>query len=204
LLAYGLAGEGPLYGVCPSLLTEFDSTDIRKLSEGKVAATTRALTLFSWMKENVGFLSEIELISFVPQIGIRDSRRIKGRYTLSDEDVLKSRKFPESGIANGVHPVDLHVKTEKSEGNLIVLFCGDYYQIPYETMLPEGVDNLIVTGRSISYTFMAQGSLWVMATCLMLEPGEGPSASRNCPEGLSGFREEIGICCNWFGMPGKG
>lgn len=169
-----LPGKGRYTVNAPSGLEEFDPTDSRKLSRGQVQATSRALKLFLWMKKNVDFLSDIELISFAPQIGIRDSRRIKGVYTLSDEDVLNSAKFPKSGIANGVHPVDLHVKTEKSGGaNLIVLPCGDYYQIPYETMLPGGVNNLIVTGRSISSTFMAQGSLRVMATCMMLGEAAG-------------------------------
>jgi hypothetical protein len=160
----------------PSNLINFDSTDIIKLSDGQVIATQRAIDLFIRMKANIDFLSDIRLKSFAPQLGIRDSRRIKGLYTLTDEDVLQCRKFTETGITNGVHPVDLHVRTKKSN-KLIFLPCGDYYQIPYLTMIPRTVDNLIVTGRSISSTFIAQASLRVMATCMMLGEAAGIASS---------------------------
>lgn len=177
-LLMALPGQGNYTVNSPSGLIGFDSTDKSKLSEGQVIATNRALNLFTRMKANIDFLSDIKLISFAPQLGIRDSRRIKGRYTLTDEDVLQCRKFSDSGIANGVHPVDLHVKTQKSgSSTLICLPCGDYYQIPYGTMIPEKVDNLIVTGRSISSTFLAQASLRVMATCMMLGEAAGIAAS---------------------------
>jgi len=162
----------------PSGIIDFNSTDIQKLSEGQVQSNNSALKLFNWMKANVDFLADIKLKSFAPQLGLRDSRRIKGLYTLTEEDILNCRKFPESGIANGVHPIDLHVKTEKSGSDTLIFFpCGDYYQIPYETMIPENIDNLIVTGRSISSTFLAQGSLRVMATCMMLGEAAGISSA---------------------------
>jgi ribulose 1,5-bisphosphate synthetase/thiazole synthase len=173
-----LPGKGNYTVNSPSLVTDFDSTNITKLSEGQVFATDRALNLFTRMKKSIDFLSDISLKSFAPQLGIRDSRRIKGLYTLTDDDVLQCRKFPESGIANGVHPIDLHVKTKNSgSSTLIRLPCGDYYQIPYKTMIPEGIDNLIVTGRTISASFHAQASLRVMATCMMLGEAAGVASS---------------------------
>lgn len=173
-----LPGKGNYTVNSASLVRNFDSTDIKKLSDGQIFATNRALNLFTRMKKNIDFLSDISLKSFAPQIGIRDSRRIKGLYTLTDDDVLQCRKFPESGITNGVHPVDLHVATKKyGSRTLIGLPCGDYYQIPYKTLIPKGVDNLIVTGRTISASFHAQASLRVMATCMMLGEAAGVASS---------------------------
>ncbi|MFA5246181.1 MAG: FAD-dependent oxidoreductase [Pedobacter sp.] len=180
-----LPGKGDYTVNSSSGLVGFDSTDIKRLSEGQVLATNRALNLFTRMKANIDFLSDIKLKSFAPQLGIRDSRRIKGLYTLTDEDVLQCRKFPDSGIANGVHPIDLHVKTKESgTSTLIRLPCGDYYQIPYKTMLPEGIDNLIVTGRSISASFLAQASLRVMATCMMMGEAAGIASSLSVKDSM--------------------
>ena len=173
-----LPGKGNYTVNSPSLITDFDSTNTLKLSESQTLATNRALTLFGRMKENIDFLSEISLKSFAPQLGIRDSRRIKGLYTLSDDDVVNCRKFPKSGVANGVHPIDLHVKTRHSGSTtLICLPCGDYYQIPYESMITKEIDNLIVTGRSVSASFHAQASLRVMATCMMLGEAAGVASA---------------------------
>jgi hypothetical protein len=174
VLLMALTARGEYTVNSPSGIINFNSTDSIKLSYSQVYATRKVLDLFSWLKSNIDFLSGIILTGIAPQLGIRDSRRIHGIYTLTEEDVLGCRKFPESGIANAVHPIDLHVKTEKSgRDNLILFPCGDYYQIPYETMVPKKIDNLIVTGRSVSSTFTAQGSLRVMATCMMLGESAG-------------------------------
>lgn len=46
--------------------------------------------------------------------------------------------------------------------------CGDYYQIPFRCLLPRGMANLLVVGRTVSSTFLARGSLRVMATCMSM------------------------------------
>lgn len=172
LMALPLKGDYTVNS--PSGILDFDSTDGIKLSKGQVFATREALKLFNWLKLNIDFLSEIQLKCFAPQLGIRDSRRINGIYTLTEDDILNCQKFPNSGIANGVHPIDLHIKTENSGlHHLILNPCGDYYQIPYGTMIPKEINNLIVTGRSLSSTFLAQGSVRVMATCMMLGEAAG-------------------------------
>ena len=161
----------------PSGILDFDSTDTVSLSNGQESTTLRMFKLFEWMKENVKGCQNIKLHSFATNIGIRESRRIEGKYVLTEEDVQSSRKFPKSGITNGVHPIDLHLKDISfSNKHLIPARCGDYYQIPYECMVPVGVANLLVAGRSISATFLAQGSLRVMATCMGMGQAAGTAA----------------------------
>jgi len=99
----------------PSGLVGFDSTDFESLSRGQESATEAMFALYNWIKENHKACDKIKLKGFAPNIGVRDSRRIEGRYTLTENDVLSARKFPESGIANGVHPIDLHIKDKQFE-----------------------------------------------------------------------------------------
>jgi hypothetical protein len=161
----------------PSGLKSFDSTNIRSLSSGQEQTTEFILSLFRWLKENHPACHRIKLKGIAPQIGIRDSRRIQGYYTLTEKDVLSARKFPEDGIANGVHPIDLHVKDKHFRNQQLILTrCGDYYQIPYACLLPKGIDNMLVAGRSISATFLAQGSLRVSATCMGIGQAAGTAA----------------------------
>ncbi len=172
----------------PSGLIGFDSTNAELLSAGQEYATEATLSLFNWLQQNHPICQQIKLKGVAPQIGIRDSRRITGRYTLTEDDILSARKFPETGIANGVHPIDLHVKDEEfGDQHLIVMRCGDYYQIPYACLVPARITNLLVAGRSISATFLAQGSLRVMATCMAIGQAAGTAAAmavkRNRPPG---------------------
>lgn len=170
----------------PSGLIGFDSTDAEKLSAGQEYATEAMFVLYQWLKENHPACGEVRLKGIAPQIGIRDSRRIAGEYTLTEGDILSARKFPGEGIANGVHPIDLHIRDDEFGGeHLITMRCGDYYQIPYACLVPKGMNNLLVAGRSISATFLAQGSLRVMATCLATGQAAGTAAVMGVSRGLS-------------------
>jgi ribulose 1,5-bisphosphate synthetase/thiazole synthase len=161
----------------PSGLIGFDSTDSEKLSAGQEYATEAMFCLYHWLKENHPACGEIKLKGIAPQIGIRDSRRIVGGYTLTEYDILLARKFPGEGIANGVHPIDLHISDDEfNNQHLVTMRCGDYYQIPYACLVPKGANNFLVAGRSISATFLAQGSLRVRATCMATGQAAGTAA----------------------------
>lgn len=116
------------------------------------------------------FLSQI-----APELGIRESRRIQGRYVLTDEDILACRKFPEEAVAKCSYPIDIHQASPNADkGGLQKLKDGDYYEIPLRSLQPEEVDNLLVAGRCVSATFVAQSSLRIQAVCWAM----GESAGR--------------------------
>lgn len=169
----------------PTGIQGFDATKTEHVSQAQALATKQVWRKLELIRKHVDGCQDAVLLSIAPQLGLRDSRRIEGDYLLTEDDVLKSVKFPD-GITNGVHPIDLHMKSERFQGRHTVLTpCGDYYQIPYRCMLPKGADNLLVAGRSISATFMAQGSLRVMATCMGMGQAAGTAAALCVPRGLS-------------------
>ncbi len=109
------------------------------------------------------------------QIGIRESRRIRGEYMLTSEDVLGARKFPD-GIARSAYPVDIH--NPAGTGTVIQdVPKGDYYEIPYRCLVPLGIDNLLVAGRCVSATHEAQASLRVMPQCFAMGEAAGVAAA---------------------------
>ncbi len=107
-------------------------------------------------------------------IGLRESRRIIGDYTLTGDDVRHEARFPD-GVGLGCWWTDVH----PADGRSGVHY--DYipwpYQIPYRTMLPQGVEGLLVAGRPISADRVANGSLRVTATCMMLGEAAGTAAA---------------------------
>ena len=85
----------------------------------------------------------------VPDDGIRETRRIRGRYALSADDVLAGRKF-DDGICRAAWPIELHVAEGATEWRF--LDDGLWYTVPYRCLVPDGVRNLLVVGRCLSAT----------------------------------------------------
>ena len=103
------------------------------------------------------------------RIGVRETYRIDGEYVLSTEDVRSYRHF-EDGIACNSYPIDIHSPTNgNSSYNLKDLVVGDpveeaagnYYTVPYRSLVAKGVDNLWAAGRCASASHEALGAIRV-------------------------------------------
>lgn len=72
-----------------------------------------------------------------------------------------------------MYPIDIH---RPGDEDCTLIWCGDCYDIPYRSLVPEGVSNLLVAGRSISCTHEAMGAIRVMATCMAMGEAAGRAA----------------------------
>ena len=110
------------------------------------------------------------------QVGVRESRRVIGRYQLTREDVLSGRKFPD-GVARAAWPIELW-----HDGHLGATYAyledGQTYDIPLRSLQARDVDNLFVAGRCMSATHDALGSARVIGTCLATGEAVGLAAAR--------------------------
>ena len=111
-----------------------------------------------------------------PQVGVRESCRVIGRYQLTREDVLSGRKF-EDGVARASWPIELW-----EEGRLgptyEYLEDGETYDIPLRCLQARDVENLFVAGRCMSAAHEAMGSARVIGTCLATGEPVGRAAAR--------------------------
>ena len=87
-------------------------------------------------------------------LGIRVSRRIKGKYVYTIDDVKSGKKFAHPVVVSN-YPVDVHSKDRDSS----TLELVKDYTLPIESLMSDDIDNLFVVGRCISADFMAQGAL---------------------------------------------
>ncbi len=118
-----------------------------------------------------------------PMVGIRESRRIVGEYVMGLEDFQAARKF-EDGIAKSSYPVDIHNPTGGGV-QLEKIPPGDYQEVPYRSLVPLEVDNLLVAGRCISTTFEAQSAIRIEATCRAMGEAAGVAAALCVKEGVT-------------------
>ncbi|MCW2951252.1 MAG: dependent oxidoreductase [Conexibacter sp.] len=109
------------------------------------------------------------------QIGVRETRRIVGDYQLTVDDVLGARPF-EDAIARGSYPVDIHDPTGKGT-RLQRLPPGGAYDIPLRTLLPAGIERLLVAGRCISGTHEAHSSYRVTPIAMATGQAAGVCAA---------------------------
>jgi hypothetical protein len=115
-----------------------------------------------------------------PMLGIRDSRRVKCEYELTENDILESKKF-ETAVAKTNYPIDVH-SLKKNNDRLSFVENDDYYEIPVEVMLSKDIDNLLITGRAVCASFYAQASLRIQPNCIALGEAAGRYAANKIKE----------------------
>lgn len=111
-----------------------------------------------------------------PQVGVRETRRVLGRYQLTRDDVLAGRRFDDA-VARAAWPIELW-----EEGRLGATYeylpDGATYDVPLRSLRARDVDNLFVAGRCMSATHEALGSARVIGTCLAVGAAVGAAAAR--------------------------
>ena len=157
----GVAGE--LSGRC-DFLTAAEQEGRRRV----LALTEFLKTLLPFARS---FVSHV-----ATQVGVRESRRVIGRYQLTRDDVLSGRKFDDA-VAQADWPIELW-----EEGQLGATYeyleYGQTYEIPLRSLQARDVDNLFVAGRCMSATHEALASARVIGTCLATGDAVGMAAAR--------------------------
>jgi glycine/D-amino acid oxidase-like deaminating enzyme len=110
-----------------------------------------------------------------PQVGMRESRRVIGRYALTREDVLAGRRF-DDGVARADWPIELWEAGQRGP-RYEYLEDGLTYEIPLRSLRARDVENLFVVGRCMSATHEALGSARVIGTCLATGEAAGIAAA---------------------------
>ena len=149
-----------------------DGTDARSLTRGEIEGRGQIDDIVTYLVNYVPGFEKAYFTKTAPFLGIRETRRIVGQYVMTQEDVLACRHFDDA-IAVASYPIDIH---RPADDGCTLIWCGDCYDIPYRSLLPQGVSNLLVAGRSISATHEAMGAIRVMATCMAMGEAAGRAA----------------------------
>lgn len=151
-----------------------DSTRTEDLTRASTEGRHLVWVFFEWLRDNFPEFRGSHIIDTGFQIGVRESRRIMGDYLLSAEDVLGGRRFPDT-IALGAHAIDIHSTTESPAHRMD--YIADAYGIPYRSLLPLTLDNVLVAGRCLSATHEALASARVMAQSMAMGEAAGTAAA---------------------------
>jgi hypothetical protein len=156
-------------------VTDIDPLDPDDLTRAEVEARAHAMQLLTFFRRRIPGFAGARIAATATQIGIRESRRIVGTYTLTAEDILGARTFRDA-VARSAYPIDIH-NPSGAGTTTFRLPPGSAYEIPYGCLVPAHVERLLVAGRCISTTHEALASTRLTPTVMTLGQAAGTAAS---------------------------
>lgn len=183
LRLYGIADEtGNLY-VNTVRVYGVDGTKAEDLTRAQQESMRQIDALVKFIRGEIPGFEHAELLETAMSIGVRETRRIVGDYTLTIQDCEKARRFPDAiatAVTHMVPGVEIH-SPDGGEGaandpyvdGLVLPF--NEFSVPLRCLLPQSLEGLLVAGRCISTTHEADG--WTRSQPIAMQVGEGAGAA---------------------------
>lgn len=189
----GLAGGniGHAFGV--------DGTDECSLTRALVEARRSMTEYARYYRDYLKGFEQVKLVQTGSLLGVRETRRITGDYTLGIDDYKRRAVFPDE-IGRYAYAIDIHPGTtdaasyEKHRREFDREYRygkGESYGIPYRALTPKGLDNVLVAGRCVSTDQLVHGSLRVMPGCFITGQAAGVAAALAVDSGASVHRVSV-------------
>jgi hypothetical protein len=152
-----------------------DGTNARELSAGESEGRRQALSFFEFLRREAPGFANSYVVDIPPQLGIRETRRVTGRYQLTADDVISCASFPDSIGVNG-WPIENHVAGDVVWRWPDIPASRGFNHLPYRMLLPVALDNLLVAGRCASMSHEGQSAARVSGPCFVMGQAAGTAA----------------------------
>lgn len=162
----------------------YDGTDIWDLTQAEIEGRRQAMLAIKALQQFAPGFEQAGLRNFGMTLGIRDTRKILGRYNLTEQDVRQQGRFDD---AIGIFPEFID-----GYGVLILPTTGRYFHVPYGALVPQGIDNLLIAGRAIAGDKISHASVRNMMCCTVSGQGAGVAAAVSVKEGTTTAEVNIG------------
>ena len=147
----------------------YDCTDVWDLTKAEIEGRHQAMLAIEALRKYVPGFENAKLRNFGMTLGARDSRKIIGRYNMTENDVRNRARFEDS---IGIFPEFLD-----GYGVVIIPTTGRYFQVPYGVMIPQKVGNLLVAGRCVAGDKISHAAIRSMMCCTVTGQGAGVAAA---------------------------
>lgn len=173
-----------------SRLLGVDATDAVSLSRAEREGRRQVRTIFNVFRKYFPGGENVRLMSVASTVGIRESRHVKGEYWMDKDDILDGR-VPADTIARCAYAIDLHAGKGKSGTLFLTVRKGTYYGIPYRSLVPLEIENLLVAGRCLSGSSVAAASYRVMPPAMATGEAAGTAAALCAKGGVEPRRLDV-------------
>ncbi|MBR3767271.1 MAG: FAD-dependent oxidoreductase [Clostridia bacterium] len=182
---------------------DIDGTNAGDLTKATLTCRRQLDDIVKYLRAYVPGYENCFVISSASLIGIRETRHFKGKYTLTEQDILDAKVFDDYVVKDAYFNFDVHNITGSGLDKTGVqkhFSQKKGYTIPYRCLIPEAKENLLLCGRNISGTHMAHSNFRVMPICVGIGEAAGAAAAIAASENLNlndinakKIREIIGI-----------
>ena len=168
-------------GGTANYVVEADNSTVAARTETNLRGRSSMLRIFRFIKSQKG-LEKATLVSMSPEVGVRETYRIKGEYTITGDDYVSGRTYPDA-LCHAFYPVDLHRKEDGVHPQHLQAPCVP--TVPLRALVPAGSRNLLVAGRAVSSDRAANSGLRVEAACMAMGQVAGEAAAMAAQVGKS-------------------
>ncbi|MBI3374609.1 MAG: FAD-dependent oxidoreductase [Betaproteobacteria bacterium] len=156
-----------------SRIMDIDALSAEDASRAETIGRRQIASIVRFLKREIPGFERAILADIAERVGVRETRRIRGAYMLTEQDIMNEASFYDA-IALGAGPMDTHQET----GTGITLYAPPSpFEIPLRTLLPVGARGVIACGRNLCSTREALGGARHMATCMALGEAAGNLAA---------------------------
>lgn len=154
---------------CPRIYfeNEINPLDTVQASKALIKGRESIVRISNFCKIYFPGFENAYISNIADALGVRVSRRIKGKYVYTEDDLRSGKKF-DTPVLIGNYPIDVH--SNKQDKSILEHTMQDY-QLPIESLMSADYDNLFVAGRCLSADFKAQAALRIQPSCFSM--GEG-------------------------------
>ena len=161
-------------------VTQVDGTKAEDLTKAQLVCRKQIPIIVDFLRKYAPGYENCYLLTAAATIGVRETRHFKGLYTLTAEDILEARVFPDWVVAKAHFNFDIHNTVGAgldANGSQAKFTQRKHYTIPYRCLVPEKVDGLLLAGRIISGTHKAHSNFRVMPICALMGQAAGIAAA---------------------------
>ena len=155
----------------------YDGTDPDDLTRGEIEGRKQAMHAIEALRAYMPGCETASLRNFGMTLGLRDTRKIDAVYNLTSDDVRNQARFEDSV---GIFPEFID-----GYGVLILPTTGRYFHVPYRSLVPKGVSNLLVAGRAIGGDRISHAAVRSMMCCTVSGQGAGVAAAVSLRDGVT-------------------
>ena len=153
-----------------------DGTDSLAVGAATQEGRRRCRQLAAFLRDEVPGFERAHMAMLSPTVGVRETRKLQGIYRLTGKDLASATKF-EDGIVACDNPVDDVMRAEGDMTHDAAIGSGQYYTIPFRSLVPEKITNLMFAGRILSADAVAFASVRGMPQCMAMGQATGTAAA---------------------------
>ncbi|HRA89054.1 MAG TPA: FAD-dependent oxidoreductase, partial [Planctomycetaceae bacterium] len=160
--------------------------DAQAISDATIRGRREVHEIINGLRKLGGPWKDLAVVATAEQIGVREGRRIRGRYQITADDLAKGLRHKEA-VCRATFPIDVHALSMAGSREIDQSFKHGGlkpYDIPYPALVAADVDGLLMAGRCISGDFVAHSNYRVTGNAVAMGEAAGLAAAKSVKLGL--------------------